>query len=129
VDKVLVSPFRSCLRTSRPSEQLSVFNKDPASPPFLKVLSILHLRTGFHSVLPIFSTFSLSFSRWSFLNLQYLLIYFRNFLYAIRYFPYLDMKLIAWQKNTVCPWYRPFPFTHPLNRRLFHSECFMSIIN
>ena len=41
-------------------------NKDPASPPFLKFLSVLHLRTGLHSVLRIFTTASLSFSRWSF---------------------------------------------------------------
>ena len=103
-------------------------NKNPASSRFLKSCQS-SISTGLHSVLRIFSTAALSFSQWSFLNLQFFMIYFRTFLYDVRYFPYLDTKLIAWQKNTVYPWYRPGPDTHPVNRRLFQSECFMSIIN
>jgi hypothetical protein len=129
VGKVLVSAFKPYLRIYRPSVNYQFINKDPASPPFLNVMSVLQLRKDLHTVLRIFSTVSLSFSRWSILNLQCLMIYFRNFLYDIRYFPHLYMKLIAWQKNTFSPWHRPVPATHPVNSRLFHSERFMSIIN
>jgi hypothetical protein len=129
VGKVLVSALKPYLRIYRSSVNYQFINKYPASPPFLNVMSVLQLRTGLHIVLRICNTVSLSFSRWSILNLQCLMIYFRNFLYDIRYFPHLYMKLIAWQKNTFCPWQRRVPATHPVNSRLFHSGRFMSITN
>jgi hypothetical protein len=89
--KYLGSAFKPCLRIPNQVRNYQFINKDTASPHFLMSCQSCISEYVCTPCCELLAQLFFHFRDGRFLNLQFLMIYFRNFLYDIRYSTYLDM--------------------------------------